>query len=279
LREDLASKYARLKEILGSIDGAVVAFSGGVDSTFLLKTAVEVLGPRALAVTVKSEIHPRHEREDAIRLAAEIGACHRVIEARALEVEHLADNPPDRCYYCKKGIFGRLLSIAREEGLEAVLDGSNVDDTGDYRPGMRAVAELGVRSPLREAGLSKEEIRELSKEFGLSTWNKPSLACLASRFPYGDRITPERLARVDAAEDLLREMGVSQVRVRDHGDTARIEVGVEDFGIITSPADRQRIIEELRRLGYLYVTLDLEGYRTGSLNAPLKTEPTPDDET
>jgi uncharacterized protein len=279
LRGDLASKYARLKEILGGIDGAVVAFSGGVDSTLLLKAGVEVLGPRALAVTVKSEIHPRHEGEDAIRLAAEIGARHRVVEACALEVEHLADNPPDRCYYCKKEIFGQLLSIAREEAMEAVLDGSNVDDTGDYRPGMRAVAELGVRSPLREAGLSKEEIREISREFGLSTWNKPSLACLASRFPYGDRITPERLARVDAAEDLLRDMGVSQVRVRDHSDTARIEVAVGDFEIVVNSANRQHIVDALRRLGYLYVALDLEGYRTGSLNAPLKTEPTPDDET
>jgi uncharacterized protein len=269
LQRSLERKYARLKEILRDIDGAVVAYSGGVDSTLLLKAAVEALGQRALAVTAESETYPQREGEEAARFARELGARHRVLRTSELEIEHFVSNPPERCYYCKKELFGKLLSIAREETLEAVLDGSNVDDTGDHRPGMRAAAELGVRSPLQEAALSKEDIRAISKELGLPTWNKPSFACLASRFPYGDLITPEKLTRVGAAEELLRSLGVSQVRVRDHGDTARIEVTTEHFDLIMRPDNRERIVAELRALGYLYVALDLQGYRTGSMNAPL----------
>jgi uncharacterized protein len=262
-------KYERLKAILGGIDGVVVAYSGGVDSTLLLKAAAEVLGPRALAVTAESETYPQREGEEAVRLAREMGARHRVIHTSELEIEHFANNPPERCFYCKSELFGKLLEIAREEGLEAVADGSNVDDTADHRPGMQAAAELGVRSPLQEAGLTKEDIRAISKELGLPTWDKPSFACLASRFPYGDRITPEKLNRVGAAEEFLRGLGVSQVRVRDHGDIARVEVSTEDFDLVMRGDNRERVAAELRRLGYLYVTLDLEGYRTGSMNAPL----------
>jgi uncharacterized protein len=274
LQTDLKAKQEKLRGILTGIDGAVVAYSGGVDSTLLLKAAIDVLGERALAVTAESETYPQREGEEAVRLAKEMGARHRLIHTSELEIEHFADNPPDRCFHCKKELFGELLAIAREEGLEAVLDGSNEDDLGDHRPGMEAAAQLGVRSPLREAGLTKDDVREISKELGLSTWNKPSFACLASRFPYGDRITAEKLVRVGAAEEFVRGLGVAQVRVRDHGQTARIEVSGEDFDTVTQLDNRRRIAAELHRLGYLYVTVDLEGYRTGSMNAPLRLKET-----
>jgi uncharacterized protein len=272
LRTDLETKYKRLTEILGGIDGVVVAYSGGVDSTLLLKAAVDALGDRALAITAESETYPQREGEEAIRLARDIGARHTVIHTSELEIEHFANNPPERCFYCKKELFAKLLEIAREEGLEAVLDGSNVDDGSDHRPGMQAAADLGVRSPLREAEITKEDIRGISKALGLPTWDKPSFACLASRFPYGDRITAEKLNRVGAAEDLMRELGASQVRVRDHGHTARIELPAEDFDVVMRPENRTRIVATLHELGYFYVTLDLEGYRTGSMNAPLRLQ-------
>ncbi len=275
MRSDLQTKYEQLKGALRSIDGAVVAYSGGVDSTLLLKAAVEVLGERALAVTAESETYPRREGGEAVRLAKELGARHRLIETSELAIEHFANNPPERCFYCKKELFGSLVGIAREEGLEAVLDGSNADDTSDYRPGMQAASELGVRSPLQEAGLRKDDIRQISRELGLPTWDKPAFACLASRFPYGERITAEKLLRVGAAEDLVRNLGVTQVRVRDHGEIARIEVSREDFDVVMRSANRERIAAELRKLGYLYITLDLEGYRSGSMNAPLRLEEAP----
>ncbi len=269
MREELKAKYLKLKDILQDTGGVLVAYSGGADSTLLLKVAMEALGDRALAVTASSETYPSGEVEEAVCLAEQMGARLRSIHTDEIESEQFSSNPPERCFYCKQELFGKLVAIAREEGLPVVADGSNVDDTGDYRPGMRAASELGIRSPLREAGLTKSEIRELSRELGLPTWDKPSFACLASRFPYGTQITRERLGQVGAAEQALRQMGFRQVRVRHHGDTARIEVGVEDLARLIEPEVRERIVAELQGLGYLYITLDLEGYRTGSMNKPL----------
>ncbi len=272
MRSELKQKYDKLKTILAETGGLVVAYSGGVDSTLLLKAATEALGDRALAVTATSETYPPQEFEEAKKLATEIGARQRVIHTSELEIEQFSNNPPERCYYCKRELFGKLLEIAREEGLAVVADGSNVDDMGDYRPGMKAAKELGVISPLREAGLTKDEIRGISKALGLATWNKPSFACLASRFPYGDEITIEKLTQVAAAEQVLRGLGLVQLRVRHHGQTARIEVDTEGFEAVIRSDNRARIVEEFHKIGYLYVTLDLEGYRTGSMNEPLKAQ-------
>jgi uncharacterized protein len=270
MNEDLRRKYERLKAVLGELGGVVIAYSGGADSSLLLKVAVDVLGPRALAVTATSPTYPPKEVEEATRLARELGARHRIIGTDELEMDAFANNPPERCYYCKTELFQKLLDIAREEGLAVVADGANLDDVGDYRPGLRAGAELGVRSPLREAGLTKDDVRALSRELGLPTWDKPSFACLASRFPYGDRITADSLKQVAAAEQMIRELGFQQIRVRHHGDTARIEVDPTEFPAIIQPQHRDRIVRAFRELGYLYVTLDLAGYRTGSMNEPLK---------
>ena len=272
MQRELETKYRRLKEILADIGGVVVAYSGGVDSTLLLKAALEALGDRALAVTVASAIHPTGEVEEAAALARQLGARHSILELDVMGNEQLVSNSPERCYHCKKELFRRLLGIVAEAGLEALVEGSNVDDLRDYRPGLRALEELKVRSPLREAELTKNEIRAMSKALGLPTWDRPSLACLASRFPYGDRLTPERLARVEAAERFLRGLGIRQVRVRDYGQTARIEVDISDLKRTLSPENRTRIVEELHKLGYLYATVDLEGYRAGSMNVPLASQ-------
>jgi uncharacterized protein len=263
---ELAEKHRRLREILEATGGVLVAFSGGVDSALLLKVAVDVLGDRALAVTAVSPIHASFEAGEAACLAREIGARHRLIEADPLADERVSTNPPDRCYHCKRALFSRLIQLAREEGLALVVEGSNVDDRGDYRPGEKALAELGARSPLREAGLTKAEVRGLSKELRLPTWDKPPYACLATRVPYGEKLTPERLRRIDAAEQFLRELGLRQVRVRDHGQVARIEVSPENVEVIARQQNRTRITTYLRGLGYDFVTLDLNGYRSGSMN-------------
>jgi uncharacterized protein len=264
-------KLRTLKEILQRFDGVVVAYSGGVDSTFLLKLCRDVLKEKVLAITANSPTYSSQELNASIEMARSLSVRHRVIETQELENPKFAANPSDRCYHCKLELFSRLRQIAAEEGLANVVDGSNYDDLSDHRPGSRAAAELGVRHPLQEAGLTKEEIRTLSKEMGLPTWDKPSLACLASRFPYGMPITKDALIIVAEAENFLRRLGIGQLRVRHYDKTARIEVEPQDMPILLEEQNRQRLVTYFKDLGYTYVTLDLAGYRTGSMNEGLGT--------
>ncbi len=263
------AKLERLRERLRVIGSAAVAFSSGVDSTFLLRVAHEELGERVVAVTARSHSFPKRELDEATAFCRAEGVRHEVIDSEELDIPGFAENPPDRCYHCKKELFGRLLAFARENGLAAVLEGSNIDDDGDYRPGRRAIRELGIVSPLHEAGLTKAEIRALSREMGLPTSDKPSFACLASRFPYGERITASGLERVEKAEQWLLDAGLdlTQLRVRSHGDLARIEVPPGDIPRLASRA--AEIAAAFKDLGFAYVTLDLSGYRTGSMNEVL----------
>jgi uncharacterized protein len=267
---ELQQKYDRLRDTLAEMGGVVVAYSGGVDSTLLLSVAHEVLGDRALAVTAFSETYPSREGEAALELARSLGIPLVPIETSELNIGNFAENPPDRCFYCKSELFTRLRAVAQERGIPFVADGSNADDLGDQRPGREAAAQLRVRSPLLEAGLTKQDIRDLSKERGLPTWDKPSLACLASRFPYGDRITAEKLSQVAQAEVFLRDKGFSQVRVRHHGNIARIEVDPQDVPRLTDDGLRSAVVAQLRELGFTYVTVDLQGFRSGSMNEPLQ---------
>ena len=268
----LDGKLAKLRDILSQMKGAIVALSGGVDSTFLAKVAYETLGDKAVAVTVGSQIHAGFEEREAAEVARAIGIRHMLIRADALGVPGLAENPPERCYICKKAIFKMLLDIAAKEGHGIVAEGTNASDEGDFRPGVRALSELGVRSPLREAGLAKQDIRDLSRRMGLVTWNKPSYACLASRIPYGERITPEKLRSIEKAEDLLRARGYRVFRVRHHGSVARIELSAEEMKRFLAEENLAEISREIKALGFAYVALDLEGYRTGSLNETLRSE-------
>ena len=265
-----AAKYARLEKILKDMGRVLVAYSGGVDSSLLLKAAHDVLGWNAFAATASTEVHTARELREAKETAAAIGVPLRVIRSKILERPAFAVNPPDRCYHCKTDLFSILHEIARKQRIPHIVEGTNADDVSDYRPGLRALEELGVRSPLREAGLGKEEIRALSRRLGLATASRPSRACLASRFPYGTRITAEGLRRVGAAEETLLELGFGQLRVRDHGRIARIEIEPAAFPALLKAGVRDRIIRALRRLGWDYVTLDLAGYRTGSLNEVLR---------
>lgn len=268
----LEEKYEKLGEILGEAGSVLVAFSGGVDSSLLAKAAFDGLGEKALAVTIKSAIHPDFELREAEEIAAAIGIRHLVVEADMLEVEGFCENTPERCYICKRAILTTLLGIAAREGLGVVAEGSNASDGTDFRPGRRAVAELGVMSPLAEAGLSKGEIRELSRREGLVTFDKPSYACLASRVPYGEEITGEKLTAIDRGEELLRARGYRIVRVRHHGALARIELGGDELGRFMAEEDAAEIARAFKELGFTYVTVDLEGYRTGSLNETLGGE-------
>ena len=268
----LEAKKQELLDILRGMGGCVIGFSGGVDSTFLFAVAAAVLGERALAVTATSETYPERELREANALAARIGGRHRVIVSEELDIPGFAENPKDRCYHCKSELFTKLRKVAAEEGLAHVADGSNVDDRGDYRPGRRALRELGVRSPLEEAGLSKADIRELSKAMDLPTWDKPSFACLSSRFPYGVTITREKLTVVGRAEDALRELGLRTLRVRHHGDVARLELGADEFGRVVNGL-RDEVVRRVKEAGYTYVALDLQGYRTGAINEALRVLP------
>ena len=272
----LQDKLNVLKNNIRLMKSVAVAYSGGVDSTFLLKVAHDVLDENAVALTARSCIHTEREFRQAVELAKRIGAKQVVIDSEELEIEGFSDNHVNRCYLCKKALFAKIGEWVRQHNIRYIADGSNVDDLGDFRPGNQAAKEMGIVSPLQEAGLNKDEIRILSKELGLPTWDKPAFACLASRFPYGQKITREKLQQVDQGEQFLFDLGFRQVRVRHHGDGARLEVSADERGKFFDTALMDKVYEKFIRFGFTYVSLDLKGYRTGSMNEAIKTDRTND---
>lgn len=269
LDADLLAKFDELKRVIAELGSVAVALSGGVDSSLLLRVCHDVLGDRVVAFTARAEIFPEFELREAQQLAESLCVRQIVLDVNALEIEAIRTNPPDRCYHCKKHIFTRFREAARDLGIGNVADGANADDADDFRPGAQAARELNVRSPLKETGLSKAEIRQLSRHLGLPTWDKPSYACFASRFPYGQVITREALKKVAEAEAFLRGLGLRQCRVRHHGPVARIEAPPDEIPRLAEPQTRARITTRLKEIGYTYVALDLQGYRTGSMNEML----------
>ena len=269
LTKEQKDKLNELRKIIGELGSLAVGFSGGADSALLLAVAHEVLGERSLAVTAADASVPKREISEAKKFCKDRGIRHIMINTDPLSEESYRNNSSDRCYFCKRGIFSEIIKTAKENGIEYVAEGSNMDDLGDYRPGLKAIAELNVKSPLRDAGLNKSDIRMISKAMGLPTWNKPAYACLASRFVYGEQITEEKLHMIDRAEQFLIGLGFYEERVRMHGDLARIEVAADDIPRLASEEVRNKIYEEFRNIGFLFVTLDMKGYRTGSMNATL----------
>ena len=273
LTSDLASREQRLHEILASFDSVIVAFSGGVDSAYLAWAATRVLGGAALCVTADSPSYPDHHRQLALRIARDFGLHHEVIQTAEMERAEYRANPVNRCYYCKQELYGVLSRVASARGGAAIVDGSNADDRSDYRPGRQAARECGVRSPLDEADLTKEDIRALSYAAGLPTWDEPASACLSSRIPYHSEVTDEKLRMIERAEAVLRELGFRVCRVRHHDALARLEIGRDELPRALDPAIRERIVRDLRALGYEHVTIDLQGYRMGSLNEGVRLRP------
>lgn len=263
---DVHEKLKKMIEHIKNMGSLAVSFSGGVDSTFLLKVAADVLGDKVIAVTARSSTYPEREFREAESFAKSLGVKHIVIYSEELEIEGFAENPVNRCYFCKLENFKKIKDVAKHHGIIYVADGSNVDDMEDYRPGMEAVKELDVVSPLKTAGMTKEDIRFLSKEMGLPTWNRQAFACLASRFPYGQKITAKKLEMVDKSEQFLLDLGFNQVRVRHHGDLARIEVGAHERRRFFQEDLMEHVYNELKKIGFTYVSLDMKGYRTGSMN-------------
>ncbi|MFQ5745475.1 MAG: ATP-dependent sacrificial sulfur transferase LarE [Acidobacteriota bacterium] len=273
LAQPLRAKYTDLVERISAAGSALVAFSGGVDSALVAGLAHQALGERALAITADSPAVPRLQLQEARNFARALGLRHRVIGTSEVEDPGYQRNAANRCFYCKSELYGKLLKLARQQGLAVVFDGTNADDRGDHRPGMAAAFQLGVRSPLLEAGLGKDEVRELSRRAGLPTWDKPASACLASRVAYGIRVTPEILGRIEVGEDALRALGFRQFRVRHHGLLVRIEVAPDELPRALEPRMAARFVSVFKELGYQFVSLDLEGYRSGSLNAALAEKP------
>jgi uncharacterized protein len=271
--ETTVEKEERLRAIIRAMESVAIGYSGGVDSTLLLRVAVDELGDRAVAMIGRSATYPTREFEEALALAHGMGARTVVVQTEETDEKKFRDNPPDRCYFCKSELFGKLTEVAAREGAAWIADGTIVDDVGDFRPGMRAKSEKNVRSPLLEAGLTKVDVREISKRLGLSTWDKPAFACLSSRFPYGTSISVRDLERVDRAETFLRDEGFRAFRVRFHDErTARVEVGAAEIPRLLDGTLRERFVAHMKALEFTYVTLDLQGYRTGSMNEVLPVE-------